>query len=213
MSWEKQKLVLAALCCLTFGILMFCAGVALGLSQDSKKFLDTLVPILSMAGTWVASLGTIAAVIVALWLAEAERRSDVEHINGRFGYVAVPGRMDPILAVSATADGKRPVSLTSISLYSAAAANVYLTPMHLYPEGSSFPKQLVYGENAIFLFERSARDGVLDYISNHCKGSARELQVFVSSTLKQYEVELPRALKDLLEKEALAKSKSVANGH
>lgn len=201
MSWQRQKIALVVLLCAVIGILMFCLGVAFGLSQEPKGFLQNVVPILSLFGTWLASLGTIAAVVVSLWLANAEKRADAASIQGMLAYALLQGVSGNRLVVNVTANGKRPVLLNSISVCSSNAGSKLLVTT-FDQLGSQLPQTLNYGEEALFIFKQGTLGQLFKYIREDCSGETKGLKVVVKSTLSEYEVRLPTELRQLLRKQA-----------
>ncbi len=60
---------------------VFLLGLSFGLSNNHDKFITETVPVLSMLGGWVAGIGALAAVLTTLWLADKQRRDDVESLQ------------------------------------------------------------------------------------------------------------------------------------
>ncbi|MBI5889775.1 MAG: hypothetical protein HZB47_03745 [Nitrosomonadales bacterium] len=55
-------------------LLTFMIGIVFGAIYSGNKFGEILMPFLSMAGTWAAGIGTLAAVMVALYIATQQAR-------------------------------------------------------------------------------------------------------------------------------------------
>lgn len=201
MSWEQQKILLLAIVGMMIAVLSFAIGVAFGVSSDFEMFQSTLIPLLSMLGTWVAGIATVGAVIAALWLAEIEKRSDSENIKVWSGFVIIPGEPGELFCIKITSDGKRPTNLTSISIFS-KSTNPALVIIGFHSLGSTLPASLGYGVAATFIMRTDFADAIAKYIAVNCSGSAKNLKLAISSTIKNYQFDLDNDLKKLLEENA-----------
>lgn len=201
MSWDKQKNAMWGGALLIVGVLTFCLGAAVGVSQTLKDFQETFIPLMSMIGTWVAGIATAGAVWVALWLAESEKRADVENIRGRMDRVNIDWQTTDVLGVQATSNGKRSTILTSIAFKSPKAEN-YLHATFFHHSSAKLPVTLSYGQTALFVLDDAGKSCLLEYILSNCQGSARGLKVVVTSTIREYEIELAPELETHLEGQA-----------
>ncbi|QXZ10264.1 hypothetical protein KUF54_03120 [Comamonas sp. Y33R10-2] len=201
MSWNKQKNAMWAGALLIVGVLTFCIGAAVGASQTLKNFQDTFIPLMSMIGTWVAGIATAGAVWTALWLAETERRSDVESLKGMCNYTITSSGQTGRLAVRATADGKRPTRVKSLEFQS-PKTQFLLAVSWFDSRSTKLPVTLSYGESATFILDSPAEVELLNFISEHCQGSAQGLKVVVCSTLREHDIALPHDLTTSLEQRA-----------
>jgi ABC-type multidrug transport system permease subunit len=83
LRWAFLLLVLASIIGLAFLL-----GLSFGLGNNQAKFISETVPVLSMLGGWVSGIGALAAVLTTLWLADKQRREDVEKFTSHDKHVA-----------------------------------------------------------------------------------------------------------------------------
>lgn len=186
MSWDKQKLLLVSIVGLLLVFLAFVIGVAFGASSSKNEFLSLILPILSMVGSWASGLGALMAVIVALWLAEQQRKREQEHLKVEFQVVVIPPKTsEEILAINIVSDGGKPSVINSITIHSdEASCSMYL---HKFMQGSdSIRKTLGYGETAVYMLEYGFENHIADYLRENGAGAVDSLKVYVSTTTKNF---------------------------
>lgn len=69
-----------------FLILSFGLGAAVGVSSSRDDFLNIIIPLLSMVGTWFSGAGALAAALVSLWLAGKHREEDIEDCDIEYSW-------------------------------------------------------------------------------------------------------------------------------
>ena len=112
---------------------------------------DELMQILTVLGSWLAGIGSLAAVIVALWLA---RRGTRVRLHSTVGLrVMIGGEVvhQECLQVSTTNLGDRPVVISTVAWRIGKGRNArHAIP--LFSDGLSdrLPKRLDHGETASF---------------------------------------------------------------
>ncbi len=184
MKWILCLVVLFL--CLICGLLGLTAGINLN-PESTIKF----VPAWGSLGDWVSGLGALLAVLVTLWLADKQRREDVESL--KVGLVIGMMSNGPELffaSVNVTSDGKRPVLITAITFMSRHAQQA----MHVtgfMPFGNSLPIRLNYGEQAQFPLEFGFENALNNFVHNHCSGRADGLTVVVSTSLNEFSKPVP----------------------
>ncbi|BDZ73922.1 hypothetical protein GCM10025856_16410 [Methylophaga marina] len=185
MSWEKEKVILIVLGVILLGAMCFLLGTALGVSIDRGNFTETLLPVLSVIGSWVSGVGALGAVTVALWIAEKQRRSEKEDLELDFGFVIVPGFQEAVLMISAVSVGKRPSEINSISVYG-KNATVIMHVARFLNVSSQLPTNLGYGKKANFLCEEGFEIHIGEYLNTYCDGTSKDLKVCVSTTTENF---------------------------
>lgn len=185
MSWEKEKLILTTLGIILLCLMLFLLGVAFGTSTNSVEFEKTILPVLSAVGSWVSGVGALGAVLVALWIAEKQRRNEKEELKLAFDFVVTPGQSNAVLMVSAVSVGKRPSEINSIVIYSqGATAQMYITR---FLHGSSpIPINLGYGKKAAWLCEEGFEHHIGSYLKSYCNSKASHLKICVSTTTENF---------------------------
>lgn len=203
MSWEKQKILLTALFFLMLIGMAFVLGIAFGVSKSQEEFVSTLIPVISAIGSWVAGIGAVGAVIVALWLAERQRLSDKEDLKINFFYGIIPSfSMEPTLVVSIVCQGSKPSCINSISIFPEnAAAVMQLT--RFAPGSSSLPTKLGYGESASYVLGLGFDKEIGKYIKEHSSGRATNMRVYVNSTTESFVHEVDKNMLVKFEKLAI----------
>ena len=121
--------------------------------------------ILELLGTWVAGIGTFAAVGVALWLA---RRSEKIKLEARVGHRLLIGNgvREECLDFDVTNLGERPVTINSIGWRIGKKKNRQHSIQTLTRSTrDNYPKKIEYGENALFMVEfKDSPDWFTDFV-------------------------------------------------
>lgn len=164
---------------LAFGI-----GAAVGASMSYEQFKQLVVPLIDAAGGWVSGVGALSAVVVSLWLADRQRREDVEHLNvlPQLSFIAGLGWMISIRVVS---DGRRPATVTSVVI-SSKHANIEFHLINFYHKNKDLPASLQYGESLDLIGAISLRAELVDYIAKYCGGKLDGLVVRVRTTTSHF---------------------------
>jgi hypothetical protein len=198
MSWEKEKLVLTALGVLLLCLMLFLLGVAFGTSTSNAEFKESILPVLSVVGSWVSGIGALGAVLVALWISEKQKRSDKEHLELGFDFVVTQPYTNAVLMVSAVSTGKRPSEINSIAIYSqGATAQMYIA--RLLPGSSAIPINLGYGKKATWLCEEGFEHHIGSYLKTYCNSKASQLKICVSTTTENFTITPSKEMKKTLE--------------
>lgn len=175
--------------CVISGLLGLTAGINLN-PESTVKF----VPSWGSLGDWVSGLGALLAVLVTLWLADKQRREDVESL--KVGLVVGMMSNGPALlfaSVNVTSDGKRPVLITGITFMSRHAKHaVHVTGFMSF--GHSLPIRLNYGEQAQFPLEFGFENDLNNFVHTHCSGIADGLRVVVSTSLNEFTKPVPLSM-------------------
>lgn len=186
-------------------ILFYALGVATGVATSVDEFKET-VSLLSMLGGWVSGLGALAAVATTLWLADRQRREDVESLKIWLATTRVEDFRDECFMVEVASNGKRPCIIRTINFKCPSAKK----PLHIpsvLKESAPLPTPLNYGEAAQFIFAPYLEGQIARYINNDCGGRAESLYVVVSSNLESFEKRIPsdylNTLNKLAEKQRL----------
>lgn len=186
-------------------ILFYALGVATGVATSVDEFKET-VSLLSMLGGWVSGLGALAAVGTTLWLADRQRREDVESLKIWLARVRVNDFRDECLMVEVASNGKRPCTIRTINFKCPAAKNPLHVPAVL-KESAPLPTPLNYGEAAQFIFPPYLEGQIARYINVDCGGRAESLCIVLSSNLESFEKLIPsdylNELNNLAEKQRL----------
>lgn len=174
--------------------LAFLLGLSFGLGNNHDNFISETVPVLSMLGGWVSGIGALAAVLTTLWLADKQRREDVESLQVQVrSAIAMNGLGGWFIALNVISDGKRPVEVTNISVMS-PHAKAYIPITDLAYGSSALPVSLSYGQRASFHLLAGFEREIRGFVNSHCKGRAAGLKVIISTTLKDFEAPLPEHL-------------------
>lgn len=104
----------------------------------------------SMIGTWLASIGTIAAVITSLYLARQNDKVNLV-INSNLiflvGYMREYTDDDHYVCIEVINNGNRPVTIQNIA-WQMSKNKAFIVPMNPNPITDSLPKMINYGEVA-----------------------------------------------------------------
>ena len=198
MKWKYEKVILALIGGLFVGSFLFLLGVALGTSISGGGFRESLLPILNVTGTWISGIGALGAVIVALWLAEKQRRNDREEIKIEFEFVVVAGNSKEYLMISAVSVGNRPSELNSVTIYSEkASTRLYVSEFQ--KRSTELPVNLGYGKKATFLCVDGFENHLGQYLNSYCDGKADGLIICISSNTENFKYSPSDSMKKQLE--------------
>jgi hypothetical protein len=152
--------------------------------------LDQKIQMWVAFGTWVSGIGTIVAVITALYLA---RRVEKLRLQVRVGLMqVVMGDGTPFqehLGIDVTNVGERPVTINAIgwAVGKGKKRKYAVQPLH-GPHSAQCPIELTYGKNAKFLVSFDvvpnwARDFGIGFIHDLSDKSLRTLVVQVQTSV------------------------------
>ncbi|KDD65515.1 hypothetical protein V466_29270 [Pseudomonas mandelii PD30] len=184
---KKLLIAFGAVAFVFFVFVSFALGVSFGAATDSSNFKDYWVPVLSMIGGWVAGIGTLAAVVVSLWLAHKQSLEDTELVDGKF-FVATNGDED-FFALTLVSKGKRPAKVRSVSV-GGAGAKRHLFIANWGWGSSALPVLMNYGDDATFRFRDDFEDTLDDFVKANLDGVKARVRILVSTTVKTYEFKL-----------------------
>ncbi|WDG39741.1 hypothetical protein PUP72_13795 [Pseudomonas synxantha] len=174
--------------------LAFLLGLSFGLGNSHGKFITETVPVLSMLGGWVAGIGALAAVLTTLWLADKQRREDVESLRVSVrSAIADTGEGGWFIALGITSDGKRPVKVTSLSVQSPHARN-YLHVSQFWWGSDPLPAAMTYGDSISLHLAPGFDRQISSYVHKHCYGKTAGLQFVVSTTLHEFKASIDKNL-------------------
>ncbi|MDP9504575.1 hypothetical protein Q7O60_16380 [Pseudomonas protegens] len=215
MAWEKEKFFLAVVGVFLFGMMLFLLGTAFGASTNSGDFKEMLLPVLSVIGSWVSGVGALGAVLVALWIAEKQKRNDKENLKIEFGFVIVPFASEAVLMVSVVAVGKQPSEINSIVIYG-EGTTVSMYVSRLLNGSSPIPVNLGYGKKAMFFCEEGFEYHIGSYLNTYCGGKAKNLKICISTTTENFilvpDIKMKSTLESFAEKSGLAPERMQENG-
>lgn len=165
----------------------FLLGMSFGLGKSSASFVNEAVPVLSMLGGWVSGFGALAAVVTTLWLADKQRREDVENLRISVrSAIADTGQGGWFIAVNMTSDGKRPVKVLSLSVQS-RYARLYLQFTEFWMGSDTLPIALSYGDSASLHLPPGSDLQIADFVRRKCGGKTQGLKFVVRTTLHEFE--------------------------
>ncbi|MDG9924477.1 MULTISPECIES: hypothetical protein [unclassified Pseudomonas] len=161
-------------------ILVFGLGAAVGASNSYSAFVNTLIPLLSMVGSWLSGIGALAAAIVSLWLANKSSREDVEDCEVDYRWLY--GRF----VLEAISQGKRPITITG----AAVKFSNKFCKLEVDSKGSSprLPATLHYGQNVeIQLYYEDTFRKLEWFFREYEVTPSSEVYLVVFSTMYTYE--------------------------
>jgi len=180
LRWAFLMVVLATVIGLAFLL-----GLSFGLGNSHGKFISETVPVLSMLGGWVSGIGALAAVLTTLWLADKQRREDVESLRVTINMSLIHPDKPWFITVQTVADGKRPATIRGLTFTSPHAKSaLHVTGFMAF--GNQMPIQLSYGEKADFHLEYGIERQLRGFVDEHCNGKSAGLKVVVSTNLNSF---------------------------
>lgn len=172
----------------------FLLGLSFGLGNNHDKFITETVPVLSMLGGWVAGIGALAAVLTTLWLADKQRREDVENLRVSVrSAITNTGEQGWFITLAITSDGKRPVKVTGVSVQSPHARN-YLHIHQFWMGSDRLPAAMTYGDSISLNLTPGFDQQISRYVEHYCRGNTSELKFVVSTTLHEFNAPIDKNL-------------------
>jgi len=170
------------------------------MDRSTWEFINTFSP-------WLSALGTIAAVVVALYLARIDKQVRLEVSAGiRFMLTSgVPGPHPEYLAIRIVNIGHREAQVTNIG-WKVGLFKKKLAVQTTRKDGlsSDLPIRLKDGQEANYYIPLSKnanwlRDFVKDFLPNRFRSRARFIKITVHTSIgKSFEAKIEKGLRDRL---------------
>jgi len=181
-------IIILGLIVIVASLLAFTFGLNMGLSISSEDEVGKILDTLGVAGTWLASLGTISAVVVSLWLAHQQSENDKEVLDITLNAVCSPPLVDDFfVAVKVISKGNRPSTVSGIS-FSGKGAKTAMLVSDFYHVSQTLPRQMPYGDAATFIMVEGMETHICKYVNDHLAGNFHRLRLTVSTTTQNFEV-------------------------
>ncbi len=181
------QLVIVSIVIIMVSLFFFIIGVAFGTSITTEDFIATFIPIFSALGGWVSGVGAIAAVFVALRLAEEQSRKDSEQLEIKLTTALVPViSKDFVIYISATSVGLRPSLISSISITGGKNSSFELFFSNFLPYSDELPKKLNYCENASWYLNSDEKKTIANYIDSECNGNFQGLTLNIKTSTRNF---------------------------
>ncbi|WGK60516.1 hypothetical protein QAO71_10465 [Halopseudomonas sp. SMJS2] len=180
MRWMVGLAVLAL--CIICGLLGLTAGI--NLNPDSTV---RFVPLWGSVGDWFAGVGTSAAVIVTLWLAEVRRKEMQPKVRivTRFGDLIVKEKRTVNVFVRIISCGGQPANVTGVSIRSPHTKQV-VSLRSTVPVSTDLPANLGYGQVATLIYELPTLVALAVFVREKCGGRSNDLEICVQTTLEEF---------------------------
>jgi hypothetical protein len=190
--------VVAGMCSLIF----FGLGAAYGTSIGSQDFKELVVPVLDMLGGWVSGLGTLAAVMVSLWLTGKQGRENAEDIEVK------QLAMQDYLKIDLISKGNRTAVITGLELFETGSGK-RLT-IDKYMKMPSLPAKLEYGGQVTFLLLDEHKTAIRNETHKWFVNKFSSMSLKVTTTISVYVVPLNKIYADSLKRSYEFEQKSKA---
>ncbi|MDW6002835.1 hypothetical protein [Vibrio mangrovi] len=169
--------------------------------------MDNTLQIWNVVGTWVASIGTVSAVITSLWLASnANKVKLIVFAGHRILISRLEKTNDDYCCIQVVNTGARPVKITNIGWQAGRFKNKqHMIQIFGTPNSDNVPKMLTEGEEAIFMVPFNLRGNDEDWLVSMAKtlteksNNINSLKVCVSTSVgQQFIVPVENSLKEKL---------------
>ncbi|USY23982.1 hypothetical protein NIZ92_11680 [Alcaligenes sp. 1735tsa3] len=163
-----------------------CAAVAGGATNYIFNW-----PLIFGAKWWevMTAFGTVGAVITSLWLADRQRRENVQSLVIRQRMAFVSGVEGPVISVDIISDGRISSTITSVSIRSKNSSKK-LQPVGYLHQSADLPVRLQHGDTLSLLFYESAVKDIAQFIERQCKSNYQGLMLYVDTTLRSFSEDL-----------------------
>jgi hypothetical protein len=167
--------------CTVSGFLGLTAGINLNPSSTVK-----FVPDWGSVGDWVSGIGALFAVLVTLWLADKQRREDVESVKVDVRAAILDNGMGGwFMAVTLISDGNRNAKVTSLSVHSPHASK-YLAVTNYGFGSDMLPASLSYGDSISLHLPHGFERQIKSFVHEHCGGRVGGLKVVARTSLHEF---------------------------
>lgn len=189
---------------LALGLLIACVisglfGLTAGINFNPASTVK-FVPNWGSVGDWVSGIGALLAVVVAVRLADMQRKDNAEKVNLKCqikpadNASMIFGGKD--LVVELISSGNRPVRVSGATIGAKGKESGWKAYM-AGPTGQGFPINLNYGEGTEIRLSFRDVTVVLDHFNSEYQGDLTKAQVTVFSTLGHWELDVSAELSEL----------------
>ncbi len=181
-------------------LIAFVTGIEVGFSVSREEYESSLVPALSVLGTWVGAFATCSAVIVSLWLALKQINQDKEILDCSLNMNLIPGyQNEACIGLTIVSKGNRPASISSISWFGEGAKTAMIvTKFNQY--SAQLPKVLSYGERINILHIPDFEKELHSYVTIHMEGKFENLFLSVNTTTESKKVKVGTEMLSLIKR-------------
>ena len=139
--------------------------IAVGVPEMS---FDQTVQILGLAGSWIAGLGSLAAAVIALWLARRVNKVSLQSWVGIRTTFGGGGPQQDVVNFRVTNVGERPVTISTIGwCIGKGKRRHYFIQMLSGVVGDHLPKKIEHGETATFIVSLSESPDFFEKFAKH----------------------------------------------
>lgn len=173
-------------------VLAFVVGIQVGLSSSPQHYELSVLPTLTLIGSWVAALGTCSAVVVSLWLAFKQLAQDREILECQLNMALIPGYQDePCIALGIVSKGNKPSNVLSISWFGENAETAILVTK-FNQHSDSLPRVLSYGQKITILHVSGFESHLSSYVDKYLAGNFDRLYLVVNTTTESKKIKVPK---------------------
>ncbi|WP_298769159.1 hypothetical protein [uncultured Shewanella sp.] len=162
----------------------------------------------NVIGTWLASIGTVSAVVTSLWLANRQGRIHLGIVAGHRQLVTKGSKtVSDLCMIKIVNKGTRPAKITGIGWECGRfKKKIHLIQMFGTPDSDHIPKTLQEGEEGTFLIPFHLENTDEDWITSvpkaltqHSEHGIKSLKLCVSTSVGQsFKVKAEKGLKNRL---------------
>jgi hypothetical protein len=146
---------------------------------------------LGSLGEWVSGVGALGAVMTAVWLADKQRRDDVEKLEiSCFYSIVEQKKVYTLIIASCGSRASKPTHLRVASDYT----DDFLHFPEMQSYGDQLPKLLNYAEEAMLFLPDNAMQQILEFVENSCASNTKSLRFEVMTTLGLFKLAVPKSL-------------------
>lgn len=176
--------------CLAFFIL----GVELGLSSSADKYEKSIIPALSVLGSWFGALATSAAVIISLWLAFKQLNQDREILDCRIDMTIIPGvQKTACIGLTIVSKGNKPANIQSIT-WRGEGTKKSMWVAEFNTNSEKLPKVLSYGEQLHLMHTPGFEVYLAEYVNEYMDGKFENLYLYLNTTTASKRVSISKSV-------------------
>lgn len=162
-------------------IVAFITGIEFGLSNSHAEYQKSIIPALTVLGTWLGAFATCSAVIVSLWLALKQLTQDKEILDCRLDMIIIGDCDKACINLSVVSKGNKPANILSLSWIGEEAKTAYCVQnFHQYSD--SLPSVLPYGQQLFLVHVPDFEIRMAQYVNEHMNGQFKNLNILLTTT-------------------------------
>lgn len=155
---------------------------------------------LIFGGEWweaMTAFGTVGAVVISLWLADWQRRRDVESLLVTPSMSMFAGCRGGLFCVNVVSNGIRPATVKGVAIVS-KHTSAKLQVLQFFRQNMQLPACLQYGDSLYLECNVGFHEKIERFLAEDCDSRTDGLEIEISTTLQSFKTPVDGLLLDLI---------------